>query len=804
MRNSKIEMSTVKTQIINNLLKCIFTCLFFLNISIFSEPVKLNEAKQDYLLGFDLYILIDKKNEFTPEEILSGKKDDLFFKSNTVTPNYGFKSYPYWVKIELENHSIYPKWILEVGFPIITDIGLFILSDTGEITKEYAGIKYPFEQRKISNRKFLFPLEISNSSKKTILFRFENKGIMNFPIRIYTEKFFYENEHDEYFFLSLYYGIMIAMILYNLFLFLSIRDVTYIYYSLFLVFSGLYFYSQNGLGYEYLWRDSPAIALRINQVAISYCIVFALLYAYHFLNCKEIFPRVKTIFILLGIISIISTSHLYFSEEFYRISGRLISITAMFTIITLFIVSTRSYHLGYKPAIYFLFSSAALFIGGLMYTFRTFGWIESNFITNNAMQFGSMLETILLSFGLANRINVLQQEKSIAEESTKAKSVFFAMMSHEIRTPMNGMIGMTELLEKTTLDAKQRELLHVIKESGNSLLTIINDILDYSKIESEKIEFEKQVFEIETCLQESVELFTQQANTKKIDLYYGLDVNVPRYIIGDKIRLRQILVNLINNAIKFTDIGEVIVYVRCADNKNELLTLEFSVRDTGIGIPPDQRERLFQPFTQFDSSITRKFGGTGLGLAICTRLVNLMDGTIWIDPKTNKGTKIIFTIKTLASREEDLVKNTKAENPKENFSDLIKREDVKILVADDSSINQLVMQEMLLSIGFEIEIVKNGLEALTAIKETEYDIVFMDIQMPLLDGLSATQQIRSLNLKNPPFIIAMTANATSKDREECLSSGMDDYISKPVQLELLKTKTFYWSTQAVNRKKAED
>ena len=187
----------------------------------------------------------------------------------------------------------------------------------------------------------------------------------------------------------------------------------------------------------------------------------------------------------------------------------------MFTIITLFIVSTRSYHLGYKPAIYFLFSSAALFIGGLMYTFRTFGWIESNFITNNAMQFGSMLETILLSFGLANRINVLQQEKSIAEESTKAKSVFFAMMSHEIRTPMNGMIGMTELLEKTTLDAKQRELLHVIKESGNSLLTIINDILDYSKIESEKIEFEKQVFEIETCLQESVELFTQQANTKK-------------------------------------------------------------------------------------------------------------------------------------------------------------------------------------------------------------------------------------------------------------------------------------------------
>ena len=782
------------------ILKYSLMYFFIFSNSIFSDSFQLIDSEQDYLLGFDLFILADTKNEFTPEEILRGVKDEQFTKSNSLTPSYGFKSFVYWVKIDIKNTSSFPRWILEVGFPIISSVGLFMLDDSGNITKDYAGLQFPFHQRKIANRKFLFPIEIPQNSIKKILFRFENKGIMNIPIRIYTEKFFYENDHLEYFYYSLYYGIMIAMILYNLFLFLSVRDVTNVYYSVFLLFSGLYFFSQNGLGFEYLWSDFPEFALRINQLAMSYSLIFAIIYAYYFLNCKEVFPKIKKILIPMGILTFILTSNLYFSDKYYQVSGILISSMAIIVILTIFTISVRAYQVGYKPAIYFLISSAALFLGGLLFSFRTFGWIESNFITNNSVQIGSMLEAILLSFGLADRINILKREKTIAEATAKAKSIFFAMMSHEIRTPMNGVIGMAELLEKTNLDHKQKELLHIIKESGNSLLTIINDILDYTKIESEKIEFKKEVFELEKFLQESVDFFMEQAKTKKIDLYYGMDVQVPKFIICDKIRLRQILFNLINNSIKFTDEGEITVYAKFLENKNEMFTLEFSVQDSGIGIPLEQRDTLFEPFTQLDSSSTRKFGGTGLGLAICTKLVHLMNGNIWIDPKTKKGTKIIFTIQVPIAPADESKIQVQFQDTEENYIDFAKRKDIKILIADDSSINQVVLQEMLINFGFESEIVNNGLEVLAAVKQKEYDIIFMDIYMPFMDGLVTTKTIRSLIFKNPPFIIAMTANAATQDREECLNAGMNDYISKPVELEVLKLKTLYWSRKAINKK----
>ncbi|MEH2058557.1 MAG: ATP-binding protein [Nostoc sp.] len=417
------------------------------------------------------------------------------------------------------------------------------------------------------------------------------------------------------------------------------------------------------------------------------------------------------------------------------------------------------------------------------------------------------------------------------KQAELAKQEFLAMISHEVRTPIASVMGMASLLLDTELTAEQQNFIEIIYSSGNSLLKIINDFLDFSKIQSANLELEEEPFILQNCIKEALYMLAPQAKEKGLKLTFLDTSQLATTIVGDITRLRQVLINLISNAIKFTETGSIEVSVIIPKNSDinhysaaNTDEIQFTIKDTGIGIPRDRLERLFKAFSQVNSSITRQYGGTGLGLAICKQLCELMGGRIWVESEPSAGSKFHFTIAASVISEEAGSQESEFKLPRasaegsqnsgvknyenngdDHFTDSHK---LRILLTEDNLVNQKIALKQLQNLGYRADVVGNGKEALQLLEKIPYDLILMDYQMPVLDGLETTREIHRWQESRfasgyRPVVIAMTANAMKKDQQMCLDAGMDDYLSKPVKKEKLAATLEYWASVIYRAKETD-
>lgn len=743
----------------------------------------LDLSKQNKNIGKSLIYLEDKSAEMDIEDI---KKIPLnkFKHLDKEIDSQTFTRSAFWYIFNAYNKESSPlQRLIVFGIPWLDDVKVYIEDESENITTYKGGDTLPFSNRTIDNIfiNFMHPFAPGHSK---IYVRVQTLDPFIVPISVIDTFTFLKDDTKHSAFSGFVYGIIIAMILYNFILFLSIKARQYIFYVLYLSLFLLMSTSYNCYSFKWFFFDDPQLQNWAESTTIFLFSIGGLLFAQSFLNLKENFPCLNrsTNYLILFFIATMTVT--FIAGYHYHI----MSAIALSILFSLYVFSIALYSLlkGNHYAIFFLLGATAGLLGTSITALSVMSIIPYSDIGFHAIDYGMTIDAILLSFALADKMKAIQNEKDFAQneakkalESKKAKGAFLSNMSHEIRTPMNAILGFINLLKKSIKDEKNLSYVNIILSNSQTLLHVIDDILDLSTIENGKLAINKHFFHPHKELEYVGKLFEPTAKERSIELISNIDPNIPYCLEGDLVRIKQIIFNFLSNAFKFTSENKKI-FIDITYKDSNLIV---SVKDEGIGIPLDAQKRIFNAFEQADNNSV-KYGGTGLGLSISLKLAQLMGGDISLSSKEGEGSTFTLSL-PLESCESGEI-----EYLKERESELVEDFDYSklsgnILVAEDNKMNQMLMKILLQEYSLEPTIAEDGLEALNIFNSSKFDLILMDESMPNMTGIEAIYKIREHEdknaLKHTP-IVALTANVMEEDRERFFEAGADDFIAKPIDM----------------------
>lgn len=807
--------------IISLVLLTVFECLLYsLNAFAESKVLDVNLVNTTPIPLADYFSVLEDPAQTLTLDDLQKKDISARFKSPEYSGKalgFGYTHSAYWLRLTFVNPSIQNiERILDISYARLSSVQLHQQKSDGTYESVLTGNDLPMSQRPYHNRNFVFTLNFPPQSTNVYYLRLQSTASINVPAKLWSPEAFHAYEREDYVVQAVYFGMTFAMILFNLLLFIVLRDLMYLLYIGFVSFMSLAMASQNGLAKEYLWPEASAWSSISTSVAYSIAFITLLVFMQRMINTRFVIPKSNRI------INAFSIGHIVFIIGYFVSLQSFVRLSALFFLFTAFLILGTGLFCSYKrhrSAYFFLAAFAMLVVGIIVTVLTNYGALPINLLTSNSLQLGSAFEMLLLALALADRFNTVRKEKAEAQEealkvqqrlvehllssekalaqsrdaaeaANRAKSSFLANMSHEIRTPMNGIIGLGNIMRRGEVTPKQAEQLNKINTAAEHLLGVINDILDISKIEAGKLVIEDTPVDIDSLLKNVSSILSVRAKAKGIPLYIE-SATFPPKLYGDPMRLQQALLNYATNAIKFTDKGSITFRVLLLNEDSKSILTRFEVQDTGIGISPETLPLLFSAFEQADSSTTRKYGGTGLGLAITKHLAGLMGGEAGVESTAGTGSIFWFTATLIKKNENDTITG-KSENA--DVETMIRQlhQGAHILVVDDEPLNREVAQDQLKDVGLLVDTAEDGAEAISMALHNHYAAILMDMQMPNVDGLDATRQIRLIpGYSNTP-IIAITGNAFEEDKARCLEAGMNDFLTKPIYPEILFSTLLRW------------
>jgi signal transduction histidine kinase/CheY-like chemotaxis protein len=774
-----------------------YLLMLLLCLSPLASALEFDERTQSLPLGHALQVFEDASGTASIDDVLAQATAGRFKPHDQATLNAGYSRSAFWLKIDLHyrpgNPDAQRTWLLELAYPPLDHLDLYLADGTGAYRLvRQTGDALPFARREIRQNNYLFSLDFLPDQRQTVYLRLQSEGSIQAPLTLWSSTAYLEQQPLRLYVLGIIYGVLLGMLVYNLFIYLSVRDTSYLYYIFYIASFGLYQLSVNGAAVEYFWPDNPWWANAATPFFIGCAGLFGSQFARSFLQTAQHsrwLDRLLLALIAYGAVVVglsLMTS--------YALALRLATALALVFTVVIFAAGLFAWWRGLRVARYFIIAWSAFLLGGIVNTMMVLGYLPNIFLTMYASQIGSAIEVALLSLALADRINAMREQQAQTlfdagqklevlnqqlAQGNKLKDEFLATLTHELRTPMNGVIGSLELMETVEMDEELTQYQQTAAGSARDMMRMVNGILTLTELQAGKLKVYPAPFSLRGVIDALQVQFDANAAAKGLDFKVDINPGLADRLLGDSGKLAQCLECLLDNAIKFTRSGGVALRVSGRPSELDRLVLSFAVIDTGIGFTDLGEATLYQRFFQLDGSMTREYGGLGVGLAICRQLVELLGGRLTHTSEPGRGSRFQLDVAF------DLALPAGVPTPFSFSGRLGSREpqDCTVLLADDNNIDQLVMRGMLLKLGYRVRTVDSGRAALEVLQVESFDAVLLDCQSPPLDGVSVGCQIRALSgCEDLPVLVA----GPRHDPACCPSGALIDYLGKPVKFEVLQ------------------